>query len=164
MPDISLRFPYLIYLSIGSMLLGVLIAPAFRDMPQDPVADATMPMMIAHMSEAMHEIRDVPEDAAPKLAMTIAKDPMSGWNVTLVTENFTFAPTQVGSPAVDNTGHAHLYIGDQKIARIYGPHYHIPDLAPGQHDITVTLSSNDHAYYAVDGARIEARAVVMQAE
>lgn len=164
MRDFSLRLPYLIYLSIGSMLLGVLIAPAFRDLPQDRVAEAAMPMMNDQMSDAMHEMRDVPADTAPALTMTVTEDPMSGWNVSLVTENFTFAPTQAGGLPIPNTGHAHLYVGDQKIARMYGPYFHIPSLPPGQHEIVVTLSSNDHAYFAVDGTRIEARAVVMQAE
>lgn len=164
MRDFSLRFPYLIYLSIGSMLLGVLIAPAFRDLPQDPMAEATKPMRNAQMASAVHKMRDVPAETAPALTMTVTEDPMSGWNVSLVTEDFTFAPTQAGGLPIPNTGHAHLYVGDQKIARMYGPHYHIPDLPPGKHELIVTLSSNDHAYYAVNGTRIEARAVIMRAE
>lgn len=164
MRDFSLRLPYLIYLSIGSLLLGVLVAPAFRDLPQDPMITTAMPMMHAQMSEQMHEVREVPAETAPALSMTVAKDPMSGWNVTLETENFTFAPTLAGGPPMPNTGHAHLYIGDQKVARLYGPHFHLPDLALGQHAITVTLSSNDHAYFAVNGSRVEARAVVQQDE
>ena len=32
MPNISLRLPYLIYLSIASILLGVLLSPLFRSL------------------------------------------------------------------------------------------------------------------------------------
>ncbi|MEM6940797.1 MAG: hypothetical protein AAF943_02330 [Pseudomonadota bacterium] len=159
MSSFSLRLPYLIYLSIGSLLLGVLVAPAFRDIPE-PSAPA-MPMMA--MQESMvHPTRDVPAAGAPALTMTVSKDPMSGWNILLGPENFTFAPTEAGGAPTPNTGHAHLYVDELKVARIYGPHFHIPDLPPGEHTITVALSSNDHAYYTVAGNRIEARAVVLQ--
>ena len=63
---------------------------------------------------------------------------------------------------VDNTGHAHLYVDGIKIARLYGSHFHIPDLPVGDREISVTLSSNDHSYYRVDGERIMARAIVTQ--
>jgi hypothetical protein len=44
------------------------------------------------------------------------------------------------------------------------PHYHVPDLPPGQCEVVVTLSSNDHAYYTLDGERVEARATITQGE
>jgi len=94
--------------------------------------------------------------------MDLAKDPTGGWNVTLRTTNFAFTPEAVNQPNTPNTGHAHLFVDGVKLARLYGPHFHMPDLAPGQHEIVVTLSSNDHSIYRVDGVRIEARAIVMQ--
>ena len=156
MSRISLRFPYLIYLSIASMLAGVIFAPLFRDIPvQDTTAD-----MLAH--EARHGMLEVAADGAPDVAISVEKDPMTGWNVMLTTEDFTFAPELVNSENVDNTGHAHLYVDGVKIARMYGPHFHIPDLPAGDHEISVNLSSNDHSYYMVDGEKIAARATVTQ--
>ncbi|MEO0632771.1 MAG: hypothetical protein AAFY52_01395, partial [Pseudomonadota bacterium] len=55
-------------------------------------------------------------------------------------------------------------VNGQKMARIYGTYYHMPDLPPGQHEVVVALSTNDHSFYVVDGVRIEARADIMQGE
>ena len=160
MSDFSLRLPYLIYLSIGSLLLGVLVAPLFRDMPpaQAQMARATV------SQEHMHGSIEVARVGAPEVTMTVAKDPTGGWNLTLVPVNFTFTPQAVNRENTPNTGHAHLYVNGQKMARLYGPYFHMPDLPPGQHEITVALSSNDHSFYTVDGVRIEARATVLQGD
>ena len=157
--NLSLRLPYLIYLSIGSMLFGVLVAPVFRDVPaadQTPVVDETMAH--DHVDRAI----DVPRDGAPEIAMTVTKDPMGGWNIALAVENFTFTPGAVNGENAPNTGHAHLYVGGQKVARLYSAHFHLPDLPLGQHEITVALNSYDHSVYVVDGVRVEARAIVQQ--
>lgn len=158
MHKLSLRLPYLIYLSIASILIGVIIAPAFRDMP----GQATE---IGAMTQPMpHAILDVPALGAPQVALVVEKDPVDGWNITVMTMNFSFTPDMVNSENVTNTGHAHLYIDGMKTARLYGPYFHLPDLSAGKYDIAVTLSSNDHAYYHVGGDRIEARATLTQKE
>lgn len=165
--DFSLRLPYLIYLSIGSLLIGVLVAPAFRDMPEPE--QPPMSMMpsgtLTEMQEGMiHPMREVVSVNAPSLTITVEKDSMDGWNITLAPENFEFTPDQAGDDGVPNKGHAHLYIDGAKVARLYGVHYHMPDLPAGQYEVVVTLSSNDHAYYTLDGERIEARATITQGE
>jgi hypothetical protein len=156
MPDISLRLPYLIYLSIASILIGVLIAPLFRDIPvQDRTAE-----MLAH--DAHHGTLEVAAEGAPEVAISVEKDQMSGWNVAVTTGNFTFTPERVNSENIDNTGHGHLYVNGMKIARLYGSYFHIPDLPPGEHEISVSLSSNDHSYYTINGKRIAAQVTVKQ--
>jgi hypothetical protein len=160
MSDFSLRLPYLIYLGIGSLLLGVLVAPAFRDMPPADVTATQVAMAQNHM----HGSIDVSPIGAPQVAMDVVKDPTGGWNITLRTENFTFTPEAVNQANTSNTGHAHLYIDGVKMARLYGPHFHMSDLAPGQYEFIVALSSNDHSFYMVDGVRIEARVIVMQGD
>lgn len=155
MRDLSLRFPYLIYFAIGCILIGVIIAPLFRDLPVQGPVDQGM------MDHAMqHGELEVPAVGAPQVDLSVEEDPMNGWNVTLTTSNFTFTPEDVNGANVANTGHAHLYVDDVKIARLYGPHYHIPFLPVGEHVISVNLSSNDHSYYLVNGTRIEASATV----
>lgn len=156
MSRISLRLPYLIYLSIASIFIGVIIAPMFRDLP---VQDAAVDMM-AHEME--HGLLEVPAIGAPQVAIMVEQDALNGWNVTLSTDNFEFTPQMVSGENVDNTGHAHLYVDGVKIARVYGPHFHIPFLPVGDHEILVNLSSNDHSYYLIDGNRIAARTVVTQ--
>ncbi|MEL7090894.1 MAG: hypothetical protein AAFN94_04080 [Pseudomonadota bacterium] len=160
MSNISLRLPYLIYLSIGSIFLGVLIAPLFRDVPAGAMPEVPLAAGMAHE----HSSIEVPANGAPGLTMVVEKDPTGGWNLTLTPENFTFTPEAVNQANTPNTGHAHLYVGGQKLARIYGVHFHMPDLPPGQHELVVALSTNDHSFYVVNGARIEARAMIMQGE
>lgn len=155
MHKLSLRFPYLIYLTIASILIGVIIAPSFRDIPGQADTGA-----MAH--QMPHGILEVPAVGAPQVAIVVEKDSMDGWNVTVTTQNFSFTPRMVNSQNVANTGHAHLYVDDIKIARLYGPDFHMPDLPEGAHEIRVTLSSNDHFYYAVDGDLIEARTTITQ--
>jgi hypothetical protein len=154
MSKISLRFPYLIYLSIASILIGVILAPLFRDIP---VQGAAVDMMEHEMQHGMIE---VPAVGAPQVAVSVEEDLMNGWNVTITTNNFRFTPELVNSENVDNTGHAHLYVDGIKIARLYGPHFHIPYLPVGNHEISVNLSTNDHSYYLVDGNQIGARTIV----
>lgn len=156
MSKISLRLPYLIYLSIASILVGVLIAPVFRDIPvQGSGAD-----MLDH--EMQHGSLEVSAVGAPQVAITVEQDAMNGWNVTVTTDNFRFTPEQVNGEHVENTGHAHLYVDGVKIARLYGPYFHIPNLPPGEHEVSVNLSSNDHSYYLVNGDLIAARTTVTQ--
>jgi hypothetical protein len=137
MSKISLRMPYLIYLSIASILVGVILAPLFRDLP---VQNAAVDMMAHEMQHGLLEVLAV---GAPQVAITVEQEPMDGWNVTLSTNNFTFTPQMVNGENVDNTGHAHLYMDGVKIARLYGPHFYIPLLPVGDHGISVNLSSND---------------------
>ena len=60
-------------------------------------------------------------------------DPMKerNYSLHLITENFRFAPESVSMKPVFGEGHAHLYIDDVLICRIYGPWQHIPALKPG---------------------------------
>lgn len=156
MLNLTLRFPYLIYLSIAAMLVGVIIAPLFRDLPAQTSAAETM------AQELQHGIVEVPAIGAPQLAIAVEKDMLDGWNLTISTENFSFSPAMVNGANIDNTGHAHLHVNGIKLARLYGPSFHIPDLPVGDHEISVTLSSNDHSYYHVDGNPIAARTTITQ--
>jgi methionine-rich copper-binding protein CopC len=100
---------------------------------------------------------------APTLKLTVTPDAKSGFNIKLETTNWTWTPDQVGTAATPNTGHGHLYVDGVKVARLYGPWYHLEKLTPGQHDIRVTLNANDHADYATeDGHVIEAKVSVVQ--
>jgi hypothetical protein len=115
--------------------------------------------MLAH--EMQRGMLEVPAVGAPQVAITVKKDLMNGWNVTVMTDNFNFTPKMVNSENLDNTGHTHLYVDGIKIARLYGHYFHIPQLSAGDHEVTVNLASNDHSYYMVDGDQIEARTMAL---
>lgn len=91
------------------------------------------------------------ENPYPTVRLAAYPDPVSGWNLHIVTENFQFAPQSAGREHVDGEGHAHLYLDDQKIARLYGAWYHLGALEPGTHQLKVTLNTNNHELYAVNG-------------
>lgn len=83
-------------------------------------------------------------DDAPGLAVVISPDAAEGWNLRLLADNFRFAPAHVNGSHKRGEGHAHLYAGEQRLARLYGPWAHIQALPEGARTITVTLNANDH--------------------
>lgn len=98
--------------------------------------------------------------AAPTLMVHVMPDPVSGWNLHLMTENFTFNAAAAGAAHVDGEGHAHVYADGVKLARIYGNWFHIPSLPEGDVTVLVTLNANDHRRIGVSGAPVEASITV----
>ncbi len=82
-------------------------------------------------------------------------DSVSGMNVRLTTTNFTFAPQEVGGAHMRGHGHAHIYVDGVKVGRLYGEHYHLGSIAPGEHTLRATLNANTHEEYAIGGAIVE---------
>jgi len=80
---------------------------------------------------------------------------MSGWNIQIETSNFSFAPEHASNVHEPGEGHAHLYINGKKIARMYGPWIHVPELLKARNTIKVTLNTNDHQTITVDGKPVE---------
>jgi hypothetical protein len=116
-----------------------------------------------HMDMHMHDMYEVGEgQAAPVLInMEVSKDNKSGWNLYFDIENFTFAPKNASGEHVDGEGHAHLYIDGTKITRLYSTSYYIGELTEGEHTVTVTLNTNDHKDYAVNGQTIQASKTIV---
>lgn len=85
----------------------------------------------------------------------VIKDSISGWNVYFQVKNFRFAPEHAFQSPQEGEGHAHLYINGNKIARLYGNWYHIPEMIKDKNEIKVTLNSNDHQTLTIDGQAIE---------
>lgn len=86
---------------------------------------------------------------APRLDVAITPDPVSGWNLHLMVLNFRFAPEHASRPHIPGEGHAHVYMNGTKIARLYGPWFHIANLPAGDNEVIVTLTANDHSQLAV---------------
>ncbi|MEO0914921.1 MAG: hypothetical protein AAFY59_18390, partial [Pseudomonadota bacterium] len=104
-------------------------------------------------------MRVVPEGAAaPTLALAAAPDTMSGYNLHLMTENFTFSPAKTGTETEAVEGHAHLYINDVKVGRVYSNWVHIPAdwLGADMNAVRVTLNDNMHNDWAVGDKMVAA--------
>ncbi|MCA9353209.1 hypothetical protein KC901_03440 [Patescibacteria group bacterium] len=109
-------------------------------------------------TEHMHERREVTSLTIPTLDLNVYPDTKSGYNIHLITDNFTWTPERVNTDPIENEGHAHIYINDEKVARIYGPWFHLDDhhLVPGgPNSMRITLNGNDHAEWSVEGNTIE---------
>lgn len=98
---------------------------------------------------------EVDATKAPQVvAMTLTPDPKSGHNLHFTTQNFTFAPQAASGAHTVGQGHAHLYVNEQKLGRLYGPWLHIDALPKGDVTVRVTLNANDHRVYSVNGVPV----------
>lgn len=100
--------------------------------------------------------------AAPAIELLAEPDTKSGYNLRLMTSNFTFSPEAVGGENIDKQGHAHIYVNDVKIARVYSEWVHVPTevLVSGNNTVRVTLNANDHSQWEINGELIQAEVVV----
>ena len=96
----------------------------------------------------------------PTIDADIFKDPESGWNLHVVTTNFTFNAAAAGHDNVEGEGHAHIYVNGDKLGRLYGDWYHIGGLSVGQHDVKVSLNANDHSALHRNGAALAAQVTI----
>ena len=98
---------------------------------------------------------------APSLTAEVIRDPMSGWNVRITVENFRFAPENASQRNQPGEGHAHIYVNGSKLARVYGPWFHIAALPAGADAvIDVALYSNDHSAIVVGDQPVKASVTV----
>jgi len=94
-------------------------------------------------------------EPAPRLSLAAAPEG-DGWRVRIEAEEFTFSEEFVDLYHVPGMGHGHLYVGGMKIGRLYTPEAYIGALPKGQHEIRVTLNTNDHRAYVVDEVPVTA--------
>ncbi len=96
----------------------------------------------------------------PTVTLKVYPDAMDGVNVEVQVTNFQFAPARVNTPSLTTEGHAHIYVDGKKVARLYGTWFHLPNLKPGQHKITVSLNGNGHEQLTYQGKPIAATQVI----
>ncbi|MCP3757539.1 cupredoxin domain-containing protein [Streptomyces sp. TBY4] len=106
-----------------------------------------------------HRLREVPAEGAPEVRLAARPDSEDGWNLQLTVANFHFTPDSTGGAALPGAGHAHLELDGRKLARLYGPWFHLPAAQVpegGPHTLTVRLYADDHTAWAVAGKPVEA--------
>ncbi len=97
---------------------------------------------------------------APTLEFVLHPDDVSGWNLEIITTNFTFAPKSVNQENITGEGHAHVYVNDKRISRLYSPWMHIGTLPAGDTVISVSLNANDHRPLSVGGTHLKAEMLI----
>ena len=94
------------------------------------------------------------------LEMTAEPDDQGGVNVQIMTEGWRWAPEEVNQANSPGAGHAHVYVDGAKINRVYGAHYYLMGLEPGEREIRVALNTNGHNEIVFDGQTVEDIATV----
>ncbi|WP_330334948.1 cupredoxin domain-containing protein [Streptomyces sp. NBC_00536] len=123
-------------------------------------ASGSVGTLLDTQDEAGHRLRQVPAKGAPEVKLALRPDSEDGWNLQLEVGNFRFTPDSVGGAALAGGGHAHLLLDGRKLARLYGPWYHLSatQVPEGAHTLTVRLYADDHTAWAVEGKPVEATA------
>lgn len=88
------------------------------------------------------------------VSLQVIADSVSGYNLRIAVQGFRFAPENAGAAHVPGEGHAHLYVNGVK-TRVYSDWFHLDGLAPGTHELLVTLNANDHSSYVIGGVMVE---------
>ena len=98
----------------------------------------------------------------PSVNLKIYEDNMDGYNLFIKLENFILTPMDVGKKNKSNSGHIHLYVNDIKIGRVYSNWFHIPGryFNLKENIIRITLNSNLHDSFAINGNPIESEIIV----
>ena len=91
----------------------------------------------------------------PAVTVQVEADPVRGWNLYVGTANFDFVPEEVNGESSPTEGHAHLYVNDESVQRIYGPWTHLPTLPGGTNEVRVTLNANGHEALTTQGNQIQ---------
>ena len=114
-----------------------------------------------HGDDADHAIAhetpiEVDPPNAPDLSIDLTHDPMAGYNLHVIVDNFAFSPQQASRAHVEGQGHAHVYVNDMNQGRLFGPWAHLDHLPKGEVTVKVTLNANDHSPLAKAGEPIAA--------
>ena len=151
---------------IGGVLLGAALLWTVFELELLPAQDdMAMPGMAGgggtHSMQAESLIATDDWPSPPTLDTAIQRDPVSGWNLNLITTNFTFDAAAAGRENARGHGHAHVYVNGMKLGRVYGDWYHIGSLPLGRNEVSVSLYANDHSGLAAGGSKITSTVTVI---
>jgi zinc and cadmium transporter len=150
-----------IMLLFGVLLVGSIISIAHDYIDgDDHHGHSTSHHEHATDSHAHSEYVVGDNEVAPVITeLHLTPDEKSGYNLEIQVDNFVFAPQNVNGENKLGEGHAHLYINDKKIGRLYSNFVHLADVSEGD-TIRVTLNMNDHSDIVYGGKMIEKSIVV----
>lgn len=111
-----------------------------------------------------NKIHEVQKGDAPTISLDVKKDPTGGFNVQVITANFQWTPEKASETHIEGQGHAHVYLADQKIIRLYNNWFHLNTFqfatTPGEQLLRVELVGNDHAPITVNAQQISSELLV----
>lgn len=147
---LNLKLPMLIQFITITLGISIGVYFSFKSSQQH-----TLDHLENH-STLNHGFIDISSDSIiPVLEkVEITKDPVSGWNLHLVTKHFHFTPENINSEHIPGEGHAHLMINGEKVARVYSSWFHFPQQKNVITKLEVTLNANSHAILAYNNKPI----------
>jgi len=161
-PDPTLLIKVFVLTAVVSLPLGFAVGNSTADKTSEVAESSEVAVDKVVPKTHEHNTFEVDAEGAPAITgISVIKDPKAGWNLSFETSGFIFTPENASTDHVANEGHAHVYVDGEKITRLYGSDFYLGELGEGEHDISVTLNTNDHKDYAVDGKVIEARQTIV---
>lgn len=141
----------------GSVAVKAIVAePAAPMSPDDSNANMDHSM---HGANTAFEISN--QQSQPVIVLSLVQNNDNKWQVELKTTNFElFEPIVEPLVHKDGQGHGHLYLNGLKLQRMYTGSAIIGALPVGQHTVSVTLNTNDHKAYSIDGKPLSSEVVI----
>ena len=94
-------------------------------------------------------------DVPVAVSITAEADAQGVVDVGIDVEGMRFAPELVDQAHASGAGHAHIYVDGVKLGRVFESTYRIENLSPGDHEIRVSLNTNDHQELVYEGKKAE---------
>ena len=116
-------------------------------------------------SMAHHGAATTAAESEMSVSIVVEPDPLGGANLYITdTTGFTFARQNASGENVTGEGHAHVYVNNVKVSRVYGTAFQLGKMAEGMNEVRVTLNANDHSAYTWNGEPVQAVTTVHIAE
>ena len=145
-----------------NLVVGFVNEPAFEGILNGVYLSVTKVAEHGHgdSSATTKDYGTIESEVPISIDITAEVDDSGGVSVEVITEGWLWTPENVDGEHVPGEGHAHIYVDDVKIDRVYGPSYHLEGLEPGERQVRVTLNTNSHSELTYDGKAVEAIALV----
>jgi len=149
-----------------NLVVGFLHEPAFEGMLNGVYLSVTKVAAHGHGEPSSHDhamaedYGTIESEVPISISFTTEVDDHGGVDVQITTEGWLWTPDNVDGEHVPGEGHAHIYVDDVKIDRVYGPSYHLEGLEPGERHVRISLNTNSHSELTYDGKAVEATASV----
>lgn len=153
----------LVSLAVGYVTGSGMIWKNIGDMDHSKMTNEEMSSMSNVSDIHAHKHVAVPNGfKSPTVKVMTSPDSMGGYNIQILTTNFKFTPEDAGKAVVPNTGHAHVFVNDEKIGRAYGDWYYIgkDKFKTGTNTISVSLNANEHSDWVLQDGETEVSAKV----
>jgi hypothetical protein len=133
-------------------------------LPILPVLFILNPQTASAHDHGANKIHEVHGGKTPTISLDVKKDPTGGFNVQVITRNFVWTPESASKKHIEGQGHAHVYLADQKIIRLYNNWFHLNTFqfatTSGEQLLRVELVGNDHAPITVNAQPISSELIV----